>query len=121
MSRYSSRLPSDYAQAERMLGKRDQRTLFNNTMIHRGGNRRVFVTHHGSVIGSFEADGSIMLTNAGYGSVSTRERLNGMAPAGVGFVQRDHAQMIAQWNRGEEHLTPGGTVQIAPDGTVSIP
>ena len=120
MSRYSNRLPSDYAQAERMLGKRDQRTLFNNTMIHRGGNRRVFVTHHGSVIGSFEADGSVMLTNAGYGSVSTRERLNSMAPAGVGFVQRNYAQMIMQRAGDEVTYTPGGTVQIAPDGTVRV-
>lgn len=120
MSRYSSRLPSDYAQAERMLGKRDQRTLFNNTVIHRGGNRRVFVTHHGSVIGSFEADGSVMLTNAGYGSVSTRERLNGMTPPSLGFVQKNHAQMIMQRAGDEVTYTPGGTVQIAPDGTVTV-
>lgn len=119
-SRYAGRLPRTYADADRMLGTRGQKRLLNNTYAVRGGDGRVNIIHHNSIIGAFDPDGSVMLTNAGYGSVSTRERLNGMAPAGVGFVQRNHAQMIAQWNRGEEHLTPGGTVQIAPDGTVSV-
>lgn len=103
-----------------MLGTREQKRLLNNTYAIRGGNGRVNIIHHNSAIATFEPNGEVTLTNAGYGSVSTRERLNSMAPAGVGFVQRNHAQMIAQWNRGEEHLTPGGTVQIAPDGTVSV-
>ena len=120
MSRYSGRLPRTYADADRMLGKRAHKRLLNNTYAVRGGDGRVNIIHHNSIIGAFDPDGSVMLTNAGYGSVSTRERLNAMAPAGVGFVQRNHAQMIAQRHQGNEHLTPGGTVQIAPDGTVSV-
>lgn len=119
-SRYAGRLPRTFADADRMLGKRAQKRLLNNTYAVRGGDGRVNIIHHNSIIGAFDPDGSVMLTNAGYGSVSTRERLNSMAPAGVGFVQRNHAQMIAQRGRGEEHLTPGGTVLIAPDGTVRV-
>lgn len=116
--RYSSRLPSDYASAERMLNGRDARTLFNNTTINRGGNGRVFIAHHGSVIGSFEANGEIMLTNAGYGSVSTRERLSGMTPPGVHFVQRQHVQRVQVPSQGIDAAT--GTLWIAPDGTVTV-
>ena len=112
--------PRTFADADRMLGKRAQKRLLNNTYAVRGGDGRVNIIHHNSIIGAFDPDGSVMLTNAGYGSVSTRERLNAMVPAGVGFVQRDYAQMIAQRHQGKEHLTPGGTVQIAPDGTVSV-
>ena len=120
MSRYSGRLPRTYADADRMLGTRPQKRLLNNTYAARERDGSVIIIHHYSIIGSFDPDGSVMLTNAGYGSVSTRERLNAMAPAGVGFVQRDYAQMIAQRHQGKEHLTPGGTVQIAPDGTVRV-
>ena len=121
MSRYSGRLPQSYEQAARMLNGRNSRTLINNTVLKFSvDGESVRVEYHGNTIAQFRSNGEVMLTNAGYGTVSTRERLNAMAPAGVGFVQRNHAQMIAQWNRGEEHLTPGGTVQIAPDGTVSV-
>lgn len=123
MSRYSGRLPRTFADAERMLGTRGQKRLLNNTYAVRGGGGRVNIIHHNSIIGAFDPDGSVMLTNAGYGSVSTRERLNGMAPAGVGFVQRNHAQMILHKGSGgveDWTYTPGGTVQIAPDGTVSV-
>ena len=118
--RYAGRLPRTYAQAENMLNNRERRTLINNTVIERGGGNRINVLYHGNLIAAFDPDGSRMLTNCGYGTVSTRERLNSMAPAGIGFVQRDYAQMIAQRHRGVEHLTPGGTVQIAPDGTVRV-
>lgn len=118
MSRYSNRLPQSYEQAERMLNGKDARTLFNNTTINRGGDGRVFIAHHGSVIGSFEQDGSVMLTNAGYGSVSTRERLSGMTPPGVHFVQRQHVQRVQVPSQGIDAAT--GTLWISPDGTVTV-
>ena len=118
--RYAGRLPRTYAQAENMLNNRERRTLINNTVIERGGGNRINVLYHGNLIAAFDPDGSRMLTNSGYGTVSTRERLNSMAPAGVGFVQRNYAQMIMQRAGDEVTYTPGGTVQIAPDGTVSV-
>ena len=122
MSRYSGRLPRTFADAERMLGKREQKRLLNNTYAVRGGGGRVDIIHHNSIIGSFDPDGSVMLTNAGYGSVSTRERLNAMAPAHVSFVQRDHAQqvLVRESDGDPARVIDGGTVWIDRDGRVSV-
>ena len=121
-SRYAGRLPRTYAQAEQMLGNRERRTLINNTVIERGGGNRINVLYHGNLIAAFDPDGSRMLTNCGYGTVSTRERLNGMAPAGVGFVQRDYAQKVLvnqQDDPKDWRYLDGGTVWIDRDGHVS--
>ena len=122
MSRYAGRLPRTYAQAEQMLGKRERRTLINNTAIEAGGGGRINVLYHGNLIAAFDPDGSRMLTNSGYGTVSTRERLNSMAPAGVGFVQRDYAQKVLvnqQDDPKDWRYLDGGTVWIDRDGRVS--
>lgn len=121
MSRYAGRLPRTYAQAEQMLGKRERRTLINNTAIEAGGGGRINVLYHGNLIAAFDPDGSRMLTNCGYGTVSTRERLNAMAPAHVSFVQRDHCQQVRVWvgDGVPEGVIPGGTVWIDRDGYVS--
>ena len=120
-SRYSGRLPRTYADAERMLGKRERRTLINNTVIEAGGGGRINVLYHGNLIATFEPDGTLMLTNCGYGTVSTRERLNSMAPAHVSFVQRDYAQQVHVWvgDGVPVGVIPGGTVRIDRDGYVS--
>lgn len=120
-SRYAGRLPRTYAQAEKMLGNRERRTLINNTVIEAGGRFRINVLFHGNLIAAFDPDGSRMLTNCGYGTVSTRERLNSMAPAGVSFVQRDHCQQVHVW-QGDgvpARVIDGGTVWIDRDGNVS--
>lgn len=121
--RYSNRLPRTYSEAERMLGNRERRTLINNTVIERGGRKRVNVLYHGNLIAAFDPNGSRMLTNSGYGTVSTRDRLNAMAPAGVGFVQRNHSQQVhvRDATNGEDHnrVIDGGTVWIDRDGHVS--
>lgn len=121
-SRYSGRLPRTYAQAEQMLGNRQRRTLINNTVIELGGRKRINVLYHGNLIAAFDPNGSRMLTNCGYGTVSTRERLNAMAPAGVGFVQRDYAQKVLvnqQDDPKDWRYLDGGTVWIDRDGHVS--
>lgn len=120
-SRYAGRLPRTYAQAEKMLGNRERRTLINNTVIEAGGRFRINVLFHGNLIAAFDPDGSRLLTNCGYGTVSTRERLNAMAPAGVGFVQRDYAQQVhvRQGDNTPARVIDGGTVWIDRDGNVS--
>ena len=122
-SRYAGRLPRTYAQAERMLKGRSRRKVLNNTDLMRsaidGG--CIVVLYHDNVIAQFFEDGSRMLTNCGYGTVSTRERLNSMAPAGVGFVQRDYAQQVhvRQGDDTPARVIDGGTVRIDSDGRVS--
>lgn len=120
MSRYAGRLPRTYAAAERMLGDRERRTIINNTVIERGGGDRINVLYHGNLIAAFDPNGSRMLTNSGWGSVSTRERLNAMAPAHVSFVQRNHAQQVHVWHNGQaSHVIDGGTVWIDREGEVT--
>ena len=124
-SRYSGRLPRTYAQAEKMLKGRSRRKVLNNTDLMQsardGGS--IVVLYHGNVIAQFFEDGCMVLTNCGYGTTSTRERLNAMAPAGVGFVQRDHAQQVhvrdATNGEGRVRVIDGGTVRIDSDGRVS--
>lgn len=123
MSRYAGRLPRTYAQAEQMLKGRSRRKVLNNTDLMQsaidGG--CIVVLYHENVIAQFFEDGSTVLTNCGYGTVSTRERLNAMAPAHVSFVQRDYAQQVRVWagDGVPEGVIPGGTVRIDRDGYVS--
>lgn len=121
MSRYAGRLPRTYAQAEQMLGKKERRTLINNTVVERGGGSRINVLFHGNLIAAFNPNGSRMLTNCGYGTVSTRERLNAMAPAHVSFVQRNHAQQVHVWqgDNAVSEVIDGGTVWIDREGAVT--
>ena len=122
-SRYAGRLPRTYAQAERMLKGRSRRKVLNNTDLMQsaidGG--CIVVLYHENVIAKFFEDGSTVLSNCGYGTVSTRERLNSMAPAGVGFVQRDYAQQVhvRQGDDTPARVIDGGTVRIDSDGRVS--
>ena len=120
-SRYAGRLPRTYAQAEQMLGNRQRRTLINNTVIELGGRKRINVLYHGNLIAAFDPNGSVMLTNSGWGSASTRDRLNSMAPAHVSFVQRNHAQQVHVWlgDGVPAEVINGGTVWIGRDGDVS--
>lgn len=122
-SRYAGRLPRTYAQAEKMLKGRSRRKVLNNTDLMQsaidGG--CIVVLYHENVIAKFFEDGSTVLSNCGYGTVSTRERLNAMAPAGVGFVQRDYAQQVHVRQGDDTHprVIDGGTVWIDSDGRVS--
>lgn len=120
-SRYSGRLPRTYDQAEKMLGNRERRTLINNTVIERGGRFRINVLYHGNLIAAFDPSDSLMLTNSGYGTTSTRERLNAMAPAHVSFTQRNHEQKVLVWESDGDpaRVIDGGTVWIDRDGLVS--
>ncbi len=52
---------------------------------------------HGNRIAQREDDGSVWVTLAGWGTVTTRERLNGICDelgAPFGFCQRDHSQRV---------------------------
>jgi hypothetical protein len=53
---------------------------------------------HGNLIAKREPDGSIWVTLAGWGTVTTRERVNTLCRvlgSGVQFYQRDHVQHVA--------------------------
>jgi hypothetical protein len=53
---------------------------------------------HGNLIAKREADGSVWVTLAGWGTVTTRDRVNTLCSvlgSGVRFYQRDHVQRVS--------------------------
>lgn len=120
MSRFNGRLPRTYSQAEQMLGNKQSRTLFNNTTIELGGRKRINVLYHGNLIAAFDPNGSYMLTNSGWGTSTTRERLNAMVPGGVFFAQKDHAQRVVVDNGRQKINEATGTAWIDRDGHVTV-
>lgn len=113
MSRYAGRLPRNYGSALRMLGGKRSRKVLNNTVIRESVADDIVVEYHGNEIARFYSNGEVMLTNCGYGTTSTRERLNAMTPARYSFVQRDYVQMIVDWRTGSE--TVGDSLDLVPD------
>ena len=113
MSRYSGLLPRDYNSALRMLNGKRSRKVLNNTVIRTTLSGDAVVEYHGNEIARFYANGEVLLTNCGYGTTSTRARLNAMSPARYGFVQRDYEQMIVDASTGTE--TVGGSLYLVPD------
>ena len=120
MSRFNGRLPRTYSQAEQMLGNKQSRTLFNNTTIELGGRKRINVLYHGNLIAAFDPNGGVMLTNSGWGTSTTRERLGAMAPAGVHFTQKDHTQRVIVDNGRQKINEATGTAWIDRDGHVTV-
>ena len=119
MSRYAGRLPRDYASALRMLnGKRSRKVLNNTVMRETVGGDAVVVQYHGNEIARFYSNGEVMLTNCGYGTVSTRERLSAMTPAGVYFVQRNHEQRVQVPSQGID--VAAGAARIGRDRNVTV-
>ena len=69
---------------------------------------------HGNRIAQREDDGSVWVTLAGWGTVTTRERLNGICEvlgAPFGFCQRDHSQRV---------ITAGGLFDVGEHDRVTI-
>jgi hypothetical protein len=73
------------------------RTVANNTVATLGGiGQTITVRHHGSTIAILSPN-QITVTNAGYGSASTRERVNGFLSSnntGLYIGQRQGAQVL---------------------------
>ena len=79
---------------------------------HTDGNA-VFL--HGNRIAQREADGSIWVTMAGWGTVTTRERLNTLCKvlgAPHGFFQRNHAQYWQTDDGAVFCIDPSDRIQI---------
>jgi len=69
---------------------------------------------HGNRIAQREDDGTVWVTLAGWGTVTTRERLNGICDelgAPFGFCQRDHSQRV---------ITAGGLFDVGEHDRVTI-
>lgn len=120
MSRYLNRLPRTYDDARRMLNGRGFRTVANNTRLVAvpAGQRPVRITleYHGNVIAGWTEDGTAQFQTAGWGTPSTRDRLNAMIPARARFFQKDHGNYVTD---GERTIPSHDAIlTVLPDGTM---
>src|SRR5690625_4295649 len=95
----SNQLPSSYANARDMLGTRLSRKVGHNTyMIINPVNRDITIEYHGKVIARLTRNNELSLTLSGWGTPTTRNRLNKILNAfgyvEYGFTQKDHAQYL---------------------------
>lgn len=80
---------------------------------------------HGNAI-AWKEKGGYCLTLSGWNSVTTRERLNGLARiirADVGFYQKNHCAMVRYKEGGEwkdMEISPRDVVTILADGGVIV-
>lgn len=82
----------DRTTAENFLRNRQSKKLANNTYVHIWGDE-ITVTLHGNVIATYQSDGITVLSNCGYPTMTTRQRLSELNPF-YHFVQRDHEQYM---------------------------
>jgi len=96
-----------------ILGGRNKhsRAVANNTVayLYEDGstNEAIVVMHHGSVIAALTPY-SLTVTNAGYGSASTRERVNGFLDSnytGLYVAQRQGYQVLFDRKQDHKRLT----------------
>jgi hypothetical protein len=74
---------------------------------------------HGNLIAKREPDGSIWVTLAGWGTVTTRDRLNTLCHvlgSGVWFYQRDHVQRVSFPDGADFETCPRDRWMIAAAG-----
>lgn len=101
-------LTFDALKASILKGRnKKNRTIANNTVasLYEPGstNETIVVTHHGSTI-AILTPYSMTITNAGYGSASTRERVNGFLDSygtDLYVAQRNRAQVL--FDRSDDH------------------
>lgn len=120
MSRYTGRLPQSYEAASNMLEGRMEKNVLNNTTLEQIATNRIAVKYHGNTIAVFQSDGVTVLTDCGYATSSTYERLNALSRAswfireGRGYVSSDGGAFHAE---GMAVVIHGGTSTFIPDST----
>ena len=87
-------MPATYASIARKIGTREDAVkIGHNTTAERDG-RAIVVRYHGHEIARMTAE-TILLTDAGYRTATTKTRLNLLAPAGVSIFQRAHEWFVS--------------------------
>lgn len=100
----------NFESAEKFLNGKSAKVLGHNTTVVYSGNW-IGVWLHSTEIVRYWKDGRIWATNGGYGTVTTRDRLNQLVP-GVTFFQKNWVQKVhygpvgrypEYWDNGETH------------------
>lgn len=89
------------------LGNRDSRNIGHNTTASRQWDSDVIIVSlHGSPIVALWPDGTVDISLAGYGTVTTRERINQFLPPCLSVVQRNYEQKLALNHDGQTSYLP---------------
>lgn len=84
----------DYLTASRELGDKQHKQIGYKTVLKRLSRTVLSVEHHGSKIIEYRADGTILITNAGWNSSTTKSRLHRLTPANVRVFQKNWIQYV---------------------------
>lgn len=74
--------PTDYSEALAVLGMRRERKIAHNTYLVKLGDGTVGVRLHNTYVVTFHAQGHTVLDSGGWGTVTTKERMNRYLPPG---------------------------------------
>lgn len=101
-------LATNYRDLLNAIGNRYNRTIGHNTKARMGGedSEVIVIELHGHPIVALWKDGTVDITLAGYGTVTTRERVNQFLPRNLRVVQRDYQQKLALTIDGQTHYLP---------------
>ena len=93
-------LGTTYEELDKVLGSRESRTIGNNTVAHRYG-AMIVVALHGHRIVELYPYRMVRVSNAGYATVTTRERINQfIRPMGWTMFQKGGGQYLRRHSDG---------------------
>jgi hypothetical protein len=78
-----------------MLGKKEARTIDNNTVLKRKESGALAIELHGHEILTFFSGGSVRYDSRGYQTVTTKERMNHYGADGWTVYQKDYSWYMA--------------------------
>lgn len=101
----------DYLTASRELGNKQDKRIGYKTVLKRLSDTVLSVEHHDSKIIEYRADGTILISNAGWDSSTTKDRLHRLTPANVRVFQKDWIQYVQIGDEAPQQLR--GWVKVA--------
>lgn len=112
---YSYSDPQSYDQLEDYLSKgrsKDDRPIANNTRVIRRSPTTIAIKLHNTDVITFFENGSIQLFTDGWKTVTTKDRINRFAPAGISvYSERSIWYLrIGDWQSGKKYLYQDGMV-----------
>lgn len=81
-----NRVGITYEDAERFLGRRDQRRLASNKILHRTNDGNIHVRLHNTDVVTYHPDGGITINTGGYRTRTTAATIKDYTGKGVSFV-----------------------------------
>lgn len=78
MSNIARKMPTSYAEAQRMLGGKPRKNIAHNTELQTGQEGAIGLVYHWTEIVTFYPNGMVRLNTGGYETATTKDRLNGV-------------------------------------------